>query len=226
MKKKRILLAVACLAVIAAAGYWIWRTQFNQPTFNVALHQGLGQVMAEQTMRALNNTTTGKIVLITLPAGAFPELVVQMDEFKKTIARHPGFRTRIYELETDDRPKFRFGAGLSARRYVRIVNKNLDAAALVSLVGAPELKESDMAELKAAPKLIAECRSADKLKKAFDLKAIHTAVVGRFEYPTPIKGTPRTPHEWVEQRFQIVTAETAAALPAAGNDVDAARPEK
>ena len=90
------------------------------------------------------------------------------------------------------------------------------AVAVVSFVGAPELKDKDMAELKASPKLIAECRTADKLKRAFDLKAIHTAVVARFQYPTPTKGTPRNAREWVEQRFQVVTAESASSLPSDG----------
>jgi hypothetical protein len=220
MKSKRIAIALACLAVIAACGVWTWRTQFAAPKFNVALHVGLGQVMAEQTALALNNT--GKIVIVTLAANGFPELGVQVGEFKKIIARHPEITIKeTYELETDDKPKFSFGSGLSARRYVRLVNKNVSAAAIVSFVGAPDLGDKELAELKKTPKLIAECRSADKLKRLFDLKAIHTAIVSRFEYPTPIKGTPHSPHEWVEQRFQIVTAEKASSLPSSSNDVEA-----
>ena len=224
MRIKQLLLALLCLAVIATCAVWTWRTQFNQPKFNVALHLGLGQVMAEQTARAVHGT--GKVVLVTLDAGAFPELGVQVKEFKRLLAAQPGVSLKEYELDTAERPKFHFGAGLSARRYVRLVNKNLSASSVVSFVGAPDLTDKDLAELKASPKLIAECRSADKLKRVFDLKAIHAAVVARFQYPTPIKGTPHTPREWVEQRFQIVTAENAADLPDAGGDSDVSAPQK
>ena len=219
MKVKQLLLAILCLAVIATCVVWTWRTQFAAPKFNVALHVGLGQVMAEETARATHGT--GKVVVVTLDPGAFPELKVQMQQFKKVLVGHPGISLKEYQLDTEERPKFHYGAGLSSRRYVRMVNKNLAAAAFVSFVGAPDLTEKDVAELKASPKLIAECRSSDKLEPLFARKAIHTAVVGRFQYPTPIKGTPRTPREWVEQRFQIVNAETAAALSAAAGDTDA-----
>jgi hypothetical protein len=224
MKAKRILIALGCVAVIAACAVWTWRTQFAAPKFNVALHVGLGQTMAEQTASALNNT--GKIVIVTLDSQAFPELGVQMQEFKKILAQHSGLAIKeTYTLETDDKPKYHFGSGLSGRRYVRLVNKNLSAAAFVSFVGAPELTDKELAEMKKVPKLIAECRSADKLKRLFDAKAIHTAVVGRFEYPTPIKGTPGNPREWVEQRFQIVTAEKAASLPSGSDDIEAPKPK-
>ena len=218
MKSKQLLIALACLATVAVCGVWTWRTQFAAPKFNVPLHVGLGHVMAEETARALTNS--GKIVIVTLDAHAFPDLGVQLAEFKKTVARHPQLTIKeIYNLETDDKPKYRFGSGLSARRYVRLVNKNVSAEAIVSFVGAPELTDKDLAEMKKVPKLIAECRSAEKLKRMFESRALHTAVVGRFEYPTPVKGTPRTPREWVEQRFQIVTSENTSSLPSGNDDL-------
>ena len=224
MKIKKIITVVSCLAILAACGIWTWRTQFNQPKFNVPLHLGLGQTMAELATSASGGT--GRIVIITLAAGQFPELGVQVKEFKKIVAAHPGVTFKEYELDTEDRPKFQFGTGLSARRYLRTVNKNLTASAIVSFVGAPELTEKEAAGIKTAPRFIAECRTADKLRRLFELKAIHAAVVGRFEYPTPIKGTPRTPRDWVTQRFQIVTAENAGTLPGGSDDSDVAPKEK
>ncbi len=158
MKPKNILIAACSIAVIAGCAWWIWRTQFNQPKFNVALHVGLGQALADETVRALNST--GKVVLVTLPSGAFPELGVQMAQFKKVLAQHPGLSIKeTYELEADDKRKYNFGSGLTGRRYVRLVNKNMSAAGFVSFVGAPELEAKELAELKKVPVLIAEARS-------------------------------------------------------------------
>lgn len=218
MKTKKLVTVLGCLAALIACGVWTWRTQFNQSKFNVPLHLGLGQTMAELAASASGGT--GRIVIITLPAGQFPELGVQVKEFKRIVGAHSGVTFKEYEIETEDRPKYQFGTGLSGRRYLRTVNKNLSASAVVSFVGAPELTEKEAAEIKAAPRFIAECRTADKLHRLFELKAIHAAVVGRFEYPTPIKGTPRTPRDWVTQRFQIVTAENAGTLPRGSSDSD------
>ncbi len=218
MKSKKLITVLACLSALAACGVWIWRTQFHQPKFNVPLHLGLGQTMAELATGASGGK--GRIVIITLPAGQFPELGAQVKEFKRILGKHPDVTFKEYEIETEDRAKYQFGTGLSGRRYLRTVNKNLSASAVVSFVGAPELTEQEAAELKTAPRFIAECRTAEKLGRLFELKAIHAAVVGRFEYPTPVKGTPRNPREWVEQRFQIVTAENARSLPSGSIDSD------
>ena len=67
--------------------------------------------------------------------------------------------------------------------------------------------------------------SVDRLTSPEQARAAG-AVVARFQYPTPIKGTPHTPREWVEQRFQFVTAENAADLPDAGGDSDVSAPQK
>jgi hypothetical protein len=214
---KKPLLVVVCLAVIAGAGLWTYRTQFATPEFNVELHRAVGRVMAEQTTRLLDNK--GKIVVITMETAKVPELRPQIEEFEKALAELGHIKIKqTYTLETENQPKYGLGSGLSGRRYVRIVNKNLDAAAIVSFVGAPRLTEEDLAQLKTKPKLIAESRSAEKLKPLFDSEILHVGVVARFQFPTPIKGKPRTPQDWFNQRFQIVTATNASSLPAASSE--------
>jgi hypothetical protein len=216
-RARKLLLPIACLAVIAGAVIWTYRTQFAAPEFNVVLHQAVGRVMAEQTARVLNNT--GKVVIITMEGAKVPELRIQIEEFEKTLTQLGRIKIKqTYTLETENQPKYGLGSGLSGRRYVRIVNKNLDAAGIVSFVGAPRLAEEDVTQLRAKPKLIAESRSAQKLKPLFDNGMMDTAVVARFQFPTPIKGKPRTPRDWFDQRFQIVTAANANSLPASADE--------
>jgi len=210
---RQLLIAVLCVLAIGGSAFWTYRSQFTAPKFNVVLHQAVGRVMAEETARLIDNS--GKIVIVAMELAAVPELQAQLDSFHQTLKRFPRISIKeTYKLETDEKPKYSFGAGLSGRRFVRIVNKNQSADAIVSFVGAPGLEDDEVAQLKKTPKFIAETRSADKLKKLFEQKVIHTAVVSRFQFPTPIKGTPRSPQEWFEQRFQIVTADHAGALPA------------
>jgi hypothetical protein len=210
---KQGLTVVASLATIAVSAIWIYRTQFAAPPFNVVLHQAVGRVMAEETSRLVGDR--GKIVIVAMEFSKVPEMRVQLEEFKKTLQQISRIAIdKTYNLDTEDQPKYGLGSGLSGRRYVRIVNKNTNAAAIVSFVGAPRLADDEMAQLNARPRLIAEARSPSKLKPLFDKQVLQAAIVARFEFPTPVKGKPRTPREWFDQRFQVVTAANANSLPA------------
>jgi len=212
-RAKPYLIIAFCLAVIAAAGTSIYRTQFAAPPFNVDLHRAVGRALAEQTALVLTNA--GKIVLVSIESGGgCPELKTQMDEFEQTLKRFPRLRIKDrYLLETDDKQKYSFGTGLSGRRYVRLVNKNLSADAIVSFVGAPRLSSSELGELKKKPRFIAESRAPDKLKKSFDQQILDVAIAARFQFPAPVRGTPRNLQVWFDQRWQIVTPNNAASLP-------------
>jgi hypothetical protein len=214
---KNWLIAVTSVVVIAACGFWIYRTQFAPPKGNDVLHKAVGRVMADETIRLLGDR--GKIVIVAMEFAKVPEMQSQVESFKAALQSSGGISVKqTYNLETDNQPKYGLGSGLSGRRYVRIVNKNVDAAAIVSFVGAPSLTDDEIAELKVKPVLIAEARSPSKLKPLFDKQVLNLAIVARFQFPTPVKGKPRTPRDWFDQRFQVVTAANAASLPTPSAD--------
>jgi hypothetical protein len=217
MRAKPFITAVGCLAIIGAAGFSIYRTQFAVAPYNKDLHRAVGRALAEQTAQVLTNS--GKIVIVSIKPADCAELKTQMEEFEQTLQRFPRVRIKErYLLETDDKQKYSFGAGLSGRRYVRLVNKNLNADAIVSFVGAPRLDASELAELKKIPRLIAESRAPEKLKKPFEQKILDVAVASRFQFPAPVQGTPRSLQEWFEQRWQVITTNNAASLPSATDE--------
>lgn len=209
---RQVVVGLVCLGLIGGSAYQIYRTQFGAPRFNVPLHQEIGRVLAEETVRAVNQT--GRVVVVAIESRGLPELQAQLEEFERVLRASPGITLeKSYKLDTEDKPKYSFGSGLSGRRLLRIINKNPEADAIVSFVGAPSLSAAEVAQVKRMPKLVAEARSADKLKKLFDQKVLHAAVVSRFQFPTPIKGIPARPREMFEQRFQVVTAANAGDLP-------------
>jgi hypothetical protein len=211
---KKVVVTVGLLLVITGSSSWIYFHHFAAPKINVPLHQAVGHVMAEETAKLLNNQ--GRIVIIAIETAKDPELKVQLEEFERTLNQFSGIKVaKTYMLETENRPKYGAGSGLSGRRLVRIVNKNTTADALVSFVGAPELKDDEIRELQARPKLIVESRSAGKLKKLFDQQLLHVAIVSRFQFPAPVEGNPGTLRQWFDKRFEIVTTETIATLPGA-----------
>lgn len=209
---KQVLLITGCLVAIVVAGLSIYFTQFSKPAFNLPLHQGIAQVMADETARLLTNK--GKIVVIAIETDRHPELQAQLREFESRLKQYPELKLKeTYKLETEGRGKYGVGSGLSARRYTRLVNKNLNADALVSFVGVPELKGDDLKEMKRLPRLVAETKSTEHLRDLFAKKVLHVAIVPRFEFPAPFKGHPRSPQEWFENRFQVVTETNVADLP-------------
>jgi ABC-type sugar transport system substrate-binding protein len=209
---KQTFLAALSLAVIAGCGAWIYFTQFAGPKTNDVLHIGVGQALAEETAKVLGGK--GKIMVVTIDSGKFPDLKVQMDTFQKAIKKLGKIEVeRTFTLETEEKLKYRTGAGLSGRRFLRIVGKSAEADAIVSFVGAPEITAEEAGSMKKWPKFIAEARSPDKLKGLFEKKLIQVAVVSRFEFPSPGPARPRTSAEWFTNRFQVITESNASSLP-------------
>jgi hypothetical protein len=209
---KKVALAIGSILVIAGSSVWIYTHHFAAPKINVALHQAVGRVMAEETAKLLDNQ--GRIVVIAIETAQDPELKVQLEEFEKTLKKFRGITVaKTYMLETENRAKYGAGSGLSAGRFIRIVNKNTTADAMVSFVGAPELKDDEIGQLQARPKFIAESRSVEKIGNLLAKRLLQVAIVSRFQFPAPVEGNPGTPRQWFDKRFQVVTAEMVGAIP-------------
>jgi hypothetical protein len=208
---KNILIILCCVTIVAVSAAWIYWREFKMPQHDVALHQRIGEVMAEQTARVAG--PKGKIVLIAIPTGGLPELKTQLESFRIALKKLGTYELREYEMDTKDQDKYGVGTGLSGRRYVRTASKNPDAVAIVSFIGAPSMKEEDIAELQKVPKLVAEARSVDHLPKLFHKDLISVAVASRFSFPAPGPIQAKTPQERFDKRYQVVVASNVAAIP-------------
>lgn len=196
---------------IAGSGAWIYWHEFKAPQHDVELHQHIGEIMAEQTAMVVG--TKGKIVLITIPTSGEPELKTQLAGFRAKLKKLGDYDVREYEMDPKDQDKYGVGMGLSGRRYVRTANKNLDATAIVSFIGAPHMKDEDIAELQKVPKFIVEARAVDNLPKLFKQELISVAVAARFNFPAPGPITPRTAQDRFDKRYQVVVATNVGTIP-------------
>ncbi len=210
VRGKNILLVSCCLLAISGSGLLLYR-QYKAPPYNAALHERIGEVLAEQTAKALG--AKGRILLITMPTGNEPELATQLAAFHQKLKTLGAFEVKEHTLDTKDQPKYGLGKGLSGRRFVRTVKNHTTTDAIVSFVGAPELSDEEIAELKQHPKFIAESRSPDHLPKLFERQLIQVAVVSRFTFPAPGPLRPASPQEWFDKRYQILTGESAKDIP-------------
>ena len=209
---KKVALAIGSILAIAGSSLWIYTHHFAAPKINVPLHQAVGRVMAEETAKLVNNQ--GRIVVIAIETAKDAELKIQLEEFEKSLKKFSRITVaKTYMLETENRAKYGAGSGLSTRRFIRIVNKNTTADAMVSFVGAPELKDDEIGQLQARPKFIAESRSVEKIGNLLAKHLLQVAIVSRFQFPAPVEGKPGTLRQWFDKRFQVVTAEMVGALP-------------
>lgn len=210
-KGKQILTAVISVLVIAGSATWIYWSQFKVPKHDVGLHKRVGEVMAEQAAKLAGGK--GRLVLITISTHGRPELATQLTAFKQSLPKLGKFELKEDEVDTEGKPKYGLGSGLSGRHFVRTVKKNESAAAIVSFVGAPKLTDEEIAELQTMPKFIAETRSPDHLPKLFQKKIIQVAVASRFIFPAPGPIKPRTPQEWFDKRYQVLADDGVSTIP-------------
>lgn len=217
-KTKTILTAVVSFLVIAGSVLWIYFTQYRAPKFNVLLHHRVGEVMAIETKKLIGEK--GRVVIIAMSASHLPELETQLAAFKERMKKQGDYEFRDYEVDTEGRPKYGLGTGLSGRHFVRTVKKNLNAAVFVSFLGAPKLTDEEAAELAGMPKFIAETGSPYRLPKLFENKIIQTAVVSRFLFPAPGPIKPKTANDWFDKRYQVITHATASLIPKAEPEPD------
>jgi hypothetical protein len=202
------LLAVLSVVAIIASFTWIFHTQFATKVANPALHAEVGHVLAEQTLRLLG--TNAAICVVTMPVSDAPEIKVQMNAFEQELksASSISIKDKIV-LDPGDNPKFRPGAGLSAKRLLKIARKNKGIDAIVSFVGIPELTDDEISQLKSFPKFFAEARSPEKLEKMFDKNIVQLAIVPRFQFPAPGPKKPETGRQWFDRYFQVIESNTS-----------------
>ncbi len=205
------LLAAVSLVVTAASSGWIYYREFKAPHHNVVLHREVGQIMAEQTAKLLGRR--GRILVVTIPTGDWPELQTQMDAFRQALQRLGDFDVKEHSLDPKGQSKYGVGTGLSGRRFVRLVKNHPEADAIVSFVGAPKLTDAELAEIGKRPIFIAESRSPDHLPELFQKKILLAAVVSRFVFPAPGPAQPATPREWFDKRYQLLTADDVKLIP-------------
>jgi hypothetical protein len=212
LNKKNSWVATGCVLAIIASAVWIYYSEFKAPKYNVSLEQRIGAVMAEQTAKLVG--PKGRLVLLTIPTSGDPELKTQLGAFRRALKKLGDYDLKEHEMDIKDEPKYHAGGGLSSRKFVRAVKNHPHADAIISFIGAPKLSEDEMAEIATRPKFIAESSSTEHLPDLFAKQILQVAVVSRFVFPAPGPHKPKTPQEWFDKRYQIVTASAVASIPA------------
>jgi hypothetical protein len=162
--------------------------------------------MAEETAKLLGNR--GSVVMIAIaPAAGIPPQSEAI-AFEKAVKKAGRVTLAGKEYMDVDRESME----LSVEKFLKIASRYPKADAIVSLVGCPLLKESDMAQFgEKPPKLIIVGWSSTGVRAMLQQKIVQVAVLSRLSAP-PQK-SPKTTREWFDQYFEIFTSANAANLP-------------
>ncbi len=196
---------IASVLLIGLAAYLIHLQR--QPTKDpYPHHRMLGRVMAEELVKSLEHRDKKRLLLITAKSPD-PMLAMQVESFLKTLKQHPEIEIKdTVALESDGKQRIGMGHGLSARRFVRLVEKNLKADAIVSFVGVPDVADPDMKELKVkVPRFLAETVAHERVQPLIDQKMLRVAILPRYEFPAPVK-EPKSDRQWFDKYFQVLHA--------------------
>lgn len=198
---KKILLVIVSVLAIGASLTFL-TLQLRAPKTDSAVHEAVGEIMAEQISTLTNDA---RVVVITLDSSGNPELAWRRAGFERAVARLTGVKVLDWEeVDTKGKTKYGPGRGLSGERYLRLVKKNPEGNVFVSFIGAPEFEDEDFEELPSAlPTLLAETRAREGLLELFDKKILHAAIVPRFLFPAP-ETDRKTPRGKFELYWQIL----------------------
>jgi hypothetical protein len=193
-----LLCLVIGFSVFQIVGYW------RAPNYNVKLHQGVGQALAEQALEVLNRT--GRVVVLTLDPTQYPALKTQIEAFTRLLKMKSAVVvTQQLLIDSSQKRKLGPGVGLTSHGFVEFLKRSADADALVSFVGTPNPADPEIQTYEGpAVKFIAETQARGKLHRLFERKLLSAAIVPRFTFPAPGPANPRTPEEWFERNFQVV----------------------
>lgn len=217
MKNGRQLFYVALLVVvIAVAVAWILVQQREAAQPELRQHTALGEMMAELTAKQLEKRDKKRVVAVSAKVQD-PALQAQEQAFLARLKRlNPEAEIKeFYRVDPEGQKRFGPGLGMSARRFVRLVQHNLKADVLVSFIGAPDPGSEEMRSMtNKIPRFIASTRDLADVKKLIEQRRMRAAIVPRYQFPAPGSDHPKTHHEWFERYYQIVTTNELNTLPA------------
>ena len=217
---KKTLAVVVSLIVIVVGAAYIFRTT-NKPPAPVtgpgpgmSYYRSVAYGTAEETVQLIGKQ--GRIVVAGLgPNEADQELAKSILKAFQDTLQPLGTITIVavepvsYEGLHGSRP------GFPADEYLDILAKYPDVDAIVSFDSFPDLTPAQINQLPdKRPKLIAVVpQRCPEMKLLLERQVIQKAIVGRFTAPPMPVEQVKTPHEWFDLQWQVITPAEAASLP-------------
>ncbi len=203
---------VLALVALAFAALLFWR-QSSRPAVNLRPSNAVGEVLADEVSRLLDGK--GRIVLVGRSASrdAVDARSAQITSLQAALKR----RGSPQVAATEWLPRPPVGTmdlgGVNPEQLLELIDKNKDASAFVIFAGLPPLSQDLASRLTARSlKLLAVCGYSPTVRRWLEARALSVAVIPRSEDLPPGTPTPKTPRDWFQREFEMITPDNLAQL--------------
>ncbi len=210
--KKSLIVAVAILTIIASVVF-IFATQYQgTPKRDKKPYIAIGEVMAEETAKLLNNQ--GQVVVVDMDIRQWPMGKIQREAFQKILGKHQG----ITMAGTENVPMEKVyrsdpGMAFTSEMFFELLSKYPNISAIVSFLGAPVLQDEEIARLGTnIPKIIVLSPIGTGLKKLLEGQVVQVAIVSRSESGLPSSKESETIREWFDRHYQVLSPESESSI--------------
>lgn len=204
---------VSSLTIVGALGFLFLFFHAFPPRPPAPLHEAIGQVMAEQTLRLLG--PDGRVLVISREIREFERSAAEMQlrAFIRALekAGQKPSATRLVKIDPDR------VVAVPPGDFLELLRKTSEKDVVTSFMGPPTLSGAQAAQLSAThAKVAALCTGPTPaivdLQGLFSAGLLHAAVVDRKDAMMSAGAAP-SGRVWFERLYQLVTDANAAELP-------------
>jgi hypothetical protein len=201
MKTLKIIGAVL-IVVLALA--WLQRSMNPKPIEDEAMPPyAVGQVLAEQAAKATGDK--GRLAMVWMPINSVRGQA-ELAGFQETIALHKHITLTATNLFKPSETAF---GSMSFQQLAAVVNEDTNVDVIVSFLGVTSFTDAQMATLpNPSPKLVVMDWNPGDVQRGMKAGLVKAAVMSRRLTGIP-SDHPKTPHQWFDRYYDLVTPESS-----------------
>ena len=205
------LTAILAVAIIIGSVFFIYRQQAGpQMRSNVTVFRGLGEVVAEQTLKAVNNRGQVVIWMFKHTDENNPAMEAILKSLTESLKKAPNVKLLPSEKVTINTAGEGVSevAGIPKSQFLDLLEKYSTANFVISFVGVPSLTAQDKRSLgEKHPKLlVVDTFEYAGQAKQYDPQLVATAIVPRLG-GVSTNTEAKTARQMFDRYFQVLTAE-------------------
>jgi hypothetical protein len=205
-RKKMMIFGIVAIICSLVWLYYTMVPHVHGPGPGQTTESSLGQIMAEETIKAIGDHGTVVPVVFDLYTMKSP-IATEWEAFAKEIKKHNGVTlAEPVIIKTDKSPR---NHGISRADFDKVVEENAKADALVLFVGLPGAWNADnpVTLPSPAPKIIAVDKALVQIKPYFINSIVTTLITYRRRDETEAMANIKTGRAEFDEFYQVYTAE-------------------
>ena len=217
MQRKLITILASVILLIALVSIGR-RLRPTMPQVDRTRFVGLGQVLADETVKAMAGH--GRVVVVINAAHqlASNPAHAELENFQSGLKKHESVSLAATEVVPADPDEMVIGNSCSGAQLQAILLKHENADAIIFLIGLPEwgiVQARGLAPQPGKAKIIVALTGAVPTKSEYAgyfANGFLAVLIGGRRAPTQV-AHPKTPREWFDQYYQVYTPQNFATLP-------------